>query len=74
MTIRKEQGGFVLSRKFSDGDSMTQRLKERPGANDRRFDIHPADTDFGEYLILKQSGVLEFHDDEGLVFVARQIN
>lgn len=74
MTIRKEKGGFVLSRKFPDGDSMTQRLKEKPGANERRFDIHPADTDFGEYLLVRQSGTLEFHDAEGLVFAARPTN
>lgn len=69
MTIRKEPTGFVLSRY---DNTLIERLTERRITSGRRFDVD--DNDFGEYLILKPDGALEVYDDEGLVFVARQIN
>ncbi|MBI1262167.1 MAG: hypothetical protein GC184_10620 [Rhizobiales bacterium] len=72
MTIQKQDGRFVLVRKFADGGFMSQRLTERNSGSGRRFDVH-ADDAPSEHLIIKKNGSLEVWDSEGLIFTARSV-
>ncbi|MEP2827823.1 hypothetical protein [Parvibaculum sp.] len=73
MVIREMGGGAVLTRTFANGEVMEQRLTERKASAGRRFDIVTDDAnDFGEYLLLRADGALAFHDNEGLIFIARK--
>ncbi|MBO6668021.1 hypothetical protein [Parvibaculum sp.] len=73
MVIRETGAGALLTRTFADGEVMEQRLTERKASSGRRFDIVPEDGDgYGEYLVVRTDGALAFHDNDGLIFVARK--
>ncbi|MEN1704653.1 MAG: hypothetical protein AAGJ54_03945 [Planctomycetota bacterium] len=69
--VRMSDEGLVLDRSFPDGSSLVQRLREVPSPAGRRFD--KVDSVFGEFLILRADGRLEFHDVEGLIYTATPI-
>lgn len=72
ITIYRSGGKLLLERKFRDGSSSDETLRERSTSRGRRFE--EIGNESGEYYLINSSGDLQIWDSEGLVATARKVN
>jgi hypothetical protein len=72
-TLYRKGGKVFQKQEFTDGGVLTEEMIERSSSAGRRFDTKEPNA-WGDYLLLKPSGVLEVRDSEGLITTARLIN
>ena len=64
-TFIEKGGALFMHTMFSDGSSDTKELMKRKVNSQTRY--YEKDDDSGEYYMINSDGVLEAHDEEGLI-------
>lgn len=72
ITIYRENGRVFMVNKYFDGSHSKQELIERRSSKGRKFEEKKG-SDFGDYFLIDRQGNLQFWDQEGYFYTAKNI-
>lgn len=71
--IRKSRSNYIMKKQFGDGSSSEKVLFIKKVNNEKRLYEDP-DNYFGDYMVIKKDGSLEFYDIEGFIYSLSPVN